>query len=323
MTNSSRHKIDVVIPLYNESAGLISFHSELTKELSKITDYDFEIIYCDDGSTDNTSELVKNLSHDKFKIKLIKLTRNFGKEMALTAGIAAATGVAIVILDGDGQHPPELIYDFIKSWENGSKVVVGIRSNNESKGIVKKLGSWSFYKIFNLVTGQKLTIGSTDFRLIDKAVQREFLKLKESNRITRALIDWLGFKKEYIYFQAKAREFGEPGYSTQKLFKLAIDSFVSITPRPLYIFGYAGVFITLISFITGILVIIEQLILGDPWHWRFTGTAMLGILITFLIGIVLISQGILSLYISLLHNQTKQRPLYVIDYLGSLGIRED
>lgn len=322
MNDTRKKLISIVVPLHNEGPGINKFHNDLSDELDKISNCHFEIIYCDDGSTDNTAELVKSLKSES-DIRFIKFSRNFGKEKALTAGIAESVGDAIIMIDGDGQHPQELIPQFIKEWRAGNKVVVGVRTNNGSEGFVKKFGSWSFYKLFNKLTGQKLIVGSTDFRLIDKSVQKEFLKLTENNRITRALIDWLGFSKKYIYFRAKPREYGDPGYSTQKLFKLAIDSFVSITPRPLYIFGYTGIIITVVSLVTGVLVIIEQLILGDPWHWNFTGTAMLGILITFLIGIVLISQGILSLYISLLHNQTKQRPLYIIDRSGSFGIKEE
>ena len=322
MNKAQLPNISIVVPLYNESRGLQSFHTNLVAELNKLSSYNFEIIYCDDGSTDHTAEAVKGLNFDDFKIKLIKLSRNFGKENALTACIAQAHGDAIIMIDGDGQHPQTLIPKFINAWENGAKVVVGVRTNNKSSSLIKKVGSWTFYRVFNKITGQKLIVGSTDFRLIDKSVQKEFLKLNETNRVTKALIDWLGFKREYIYFEANDRIHGEPGYSTKKLAKLAVDSFVSITPRPLYIFGYIGVAISFISFILGVAVIIEQLILGDPWHWKFSGTAMLAIILVFLVGIVLMSQGILSLYISMLHNQNKQRPLYIIDRENSIGIKE-
>ena len=313
--------ISIAVPLFNEALGIEVFHNQLLNELSKIEKYQFEIIYCDDGSTDNTTEIIKKLELKKYNIKLIQFSRNFGKEIALTACINEARGNAVITLDGDGQHPQHLIADFINSWEKGAKVVIGVRKNNMSEGISKKLGSWIFYKSINNLTGQKLVVGSTDFRLIDRSVQKEFIKLTEPNRITRALIDWLGFKRHYIYFDAVERIHGSPGYSTKKLIKLAVDSFVSISPRPLYLFGYLGVGISFISFITGLIVIIEQLILGDPLNWSFTGTAMLGILIIFLVGIVLMSQGILSVYTSMLNIQSKQRPLYIIDYDESIGLK--
>ena len=141
--------------------------------------------------------------------------------------------------------------------------------------------------------------------------------------MTRALIDWLGFKRHYIDFTANARAEGSAGYSHRKLIVLATNSFVSLTTMPLYICGYLGIFITSTAFVLGATVIIEQLLLGDPFNWNFTGTAMLSVMLVFLVGIVLLSQGVLALYISHIHRQSKQRPLYVIDYADSVGIDTD
>ncbi|HSX53094.1 MAG TPA: glycosyltransferase family 2 protein [Patescibacteria group bacterium] len=313
--------LSVVVPLHNEADGLLAFNTSL-ETAAKTAAENYEIIYCDDGSTDDTAGLVKKLRSDNPRIKLIKLSRHFGKESALSAGIAEANGQAILTIDGDGQHPVELIPDFVKKWQGGAQVVVGISTNRKSESTVKRLGSRLFYKTFNLLTGQKLISGMTDYRLIDRAVQKEFVKLSEVDRVTRGLIDWLGFKREYIEYTEKLRTTGTPGYSFSSLVKLATNSFVSLSPTPLYLFGYLGVFITISSFILGVAVFIEQLLLSDPWNWNFTGTAMLGILVLFLVGIVLMSQGILSLYISRIHSQSKQRPLYVIDRSGSLGIKD-
>lgn len=312
----------VVVPLYNESNGLEAFHVSLMDVLKPL-DKTFEVIYIDDGSEDNTAQIIQNLHKTDMDIKLIKFSRNFGKENALSAGIAQACGQAIIMLDGDGQHPPDLIPKFIKAWQAGAQVVVGIRTDNVDEGWFKKLGSRFFYKLFNRFTGQKLVAGSTDFRLIDKSVQQAFLCLEETDRITRGLIDWLGFQREFINFKANPRLAGSPSYSPRKLMGLAANSFVSLSLTPLYLFGYLGVFITGLSLILGTSVLIEQIFLGDPWHWKFTGTAMLSILLLFLVGMVLMSQGILSLYISHIHNQSKRRPLYVIDHKGSAGLEND
>ena len=320
MPSSKNPALSVVVPLYNESAGVANFHASLIQVVDDVSAGSYEIIYCDDGSADNTGSVIKQLRAGDSQIKLISLSKNFGKENALAAGISQATGQAIIMLDGDGQHPVELIPKFVDAWKAGAQVVVGVRSENQKEGFTKRFGSKVFYKLFNSLTGQKMLAGSTDFRLIDKVVQQAFLELKESDRITRGLIDWLGFKRELIYFTANARQAGSASYSNRKLIRLATDSFVSLSPTPLYLFGYLGVFITFSSLLLGLSVILEQLILGDPWHWKFTGTAMLGILIIFLVGIVLMSQGILSLYISHIHTQSKQRPLYIIDYGKSAGI---
>src|SRR5581483_7942963 len=298
--------LSVVVPVFNEAEGLAHFNDSLLEVLNQL-DLEFEVIYCDDGSTDNTSGLISKWAKTNRKIKLIRLSRNFGKENALTAGIAAAQGEAILMIDGDGQHPVELIPRFISAGRGGAKVVVGMRSDNTHLTWFKNFMSGGFYKVFNRLTHQKLMSGTTDFRLIDRSVQQVFLTLTESGRITRGLIDWLGFEREYITFKARPRLHGQPRYSYIKLVKLAANSLVSLSPKPLYVFGYLGIFITIGSFLLGTAVFIEQILLGDPGHWKFTGTAMLGILLLFLVGILLMSQGILSLYISHIHNQSKNR----------------
>ena len=310
-------KLSVVVPVYNEAAGLPAFHKSLLATLAGLS-YDWEVIYCDDGSTDKTAELVGNWHQADKRVKLVRLSRNFGKESALAAGIAAAGGDAIVTIDGDGQHPVELLPQFLAAWQDGAQVVVGVRDSINGG----RPGSRLFYTLFNQLTSQKLVPGSTDYRLIDKVVRQAFLELKETDRITRGLIDWLGFRRAFVHFDVKPRHSGAGSYDRAKRWQLATHSFVSLTPKPLYIFGWLGVFITVCALLLGSAVFIEQLLLGDPWHWRFTGTAMLGILTLFLVGIILMSQGILSLYISHMHTQSKQRPLYVIDYQASAGIEK-
>lgn len=316
---SNTKRLSVVVPIYNESAGIERFNDELNKVLSA-TKLDYEVIYCDDGSLDNSADIIKRLSESDNHIKLLRFTTNFGKENALTAGISRASGQAVLMIDGDGQHPIELIPKFIESWKSGAKVVIGVRRSNSKAGWTKRVESKLFHLLLNNMSAQKLKHGSTDFRLIDQDVRKAFLTMPERERITRGLIDWLGFEPSYIYFSALPRVYGTPTQSRKKLFKLATLSFISLSTTPLYLFSYLGGLITTLSFLLGLLVLIEQLILGDPWHWKFTGTAMLGILLVFLVGLVLISQGIMSLYISHIHTQSKQRPLFVIDYDKSIGI---
>lgn len=323
MSSPSRPLISVTVPLYNEAAGILAFHSQLVQVIKTATKNSYEIIYCDDGSTDSTATLVQKLCTKNSRVKLIKLSRNFGKESALSAAIHQATGDGILMMDGDGQHPVDMIPRFIKAWQDGAEVVIGLRADKDQESFAKKLGSWLFYKLFNRLTGQTMTPGATDYRLIDRAVQQAFLSLTETDRITRGLIDWLGFKRQFIPIKRLARTAGTPGYSLSGLIKLATNSFVSLSSTPLYLFGYIGVFIASSSLLVGLTVLIEQVILRDPWRWQFTGSAMLGILILFLVGIILISQGIISLYISHMHSQTKGRPLYVIDYKGSAGISHE
>jgi len=226
-------------------------------------------------------------------------------------------------MDSDGQHPPKLIPEFIKKWENGAQVVIGVRSSNEKEGIVKKYGSRLFYKMLNSISGATMVPKSTDFRLIDKSVQTEFLRFSERNRITRGLIDWLGFRREYISFDSPARIAGKASYKTSQLVSLALNSFISLSLKPLYIFGWVGFIITTISSIIGIFIVIEQIALGDPLNIGFTGSAMLGIFMSFMIGLVLMSQAVMAAYVSHIHTQTQGRPLFVVNRHGSVSLPKE
>ncbi|TAL15290.1 glycosyltransferase [Patescibacteria group bacterium] len=318
MTSQQKPMLSLVIPVYNEHAGLQAFHSSLAEVLEKLS-MPYEVIYCDDGSTDGSKDVLATIAANDNAVKTIVFSRNFGKESALSAGIIQAKGEAIITIDADGQHPVELIPKFVDAWKSGARVVVGIRKSTNGN-MLKKLESKLFYSVFNKLSSQKLIPGSTDFRLIDQSVQSAFLELGESNRMTRALIDWLGFESTYIKFELNKRMQGKPGYSQRKLLQLAMNSIVSLSPRPLYILGYLGMIVTTIALLLGLTVIVEQIILGDPMHLRITGTAMLGILLLFFVGILLISQGVLAIYISHIHTESKHRPLYVIDYLHSKRI---
>lgn len=310
--------LSIVVPVYNEGAGLELFQKSLVDVLEKLNK-SYEIIYCDDGSTDNTAALVRRWCDIDDHIKLIKLSRNFGKEIAVTAGVHTAHGKAIITIDGDGQHPVELIPEFIKHWEAGSKVVVGLRSANQREGLVKRYGSKLFYKLFSQLAGTKLVPGATDFRLIDRAVQQEFIKMTERNRITRGLVDWLGYKRDYIKFTANPRLAGQAGYSFKKLSKLAIDSVISLSISPLYVSAYLGAVVLPISALLGIFMVFNALI-GDPLGLHATGSAYLMVLVLFLVGVLLVSQGIIGLYLSHIHTETQNRPLYIIDTQESANL---
>lgn len=253
-------------------------------------------------------------------IRLVSLTRNFGKEMALAAGIAQARGKAILTVDADGQHPVGRIPEFVQAWRSGGQVVVGVRQENQHEGWIKKYGSKLFYVLFNWLSGERMIAGSGDFRLIDREVQQVFMQLHEPNTITRGLIDWLGFERIYIPYKANARTAEAPRYTIRRLVRLAAHSFVSLSPKPLYAFGYLGLGITAVSFTIGTAVAVQQLLLGDPLSWDFTGTAMLSILVLFLVGLVLVAQGVMALYVSHIHMQAKGRPLYIVNRRKSQGI---
>lgn len=317
----SQKLLSIVVPIHNEEEGIKDF---ITKSLLPVIEkikYNYELILVNDGSTDHTLDILQKLSAENKHIITLSLSRNFGKEPALSAGLMYAKGDAAITIDADGQQPPELIPKFINKWEHGAEIVTGVRDRYTKHGLIPKLGSKLFYRLLRLMGNKSTVPGSTDFRLLDRVVIDEFNKLSEHNRITRGLIDWLGFKQEYIDYIYGVRTAGKPSYSFKKLFHLAIDSFVSMSTTPLVIFGYLGVFITIGSFILGLFCIINQYILGDPLGLYWNGSVQLAIFITFLIGLVMISQAITALYISHIHAESQGRPLYIIDQKESRNLK--
>ena len=311
MINAHTPTISVVIPVYNEHAGLAAFNTALTAVLSALGE-EYEIIYCDDGSTDGSTILLQELASQHKEVRVVCLSRNFGKEIATTAGLHAAKGAAIITLDADGQHPVELIPQFVKKWQEGAKVVIGVRVDRRQASLAKRLGSRLFHGLFRRVSGIKIVPGAGDFRLIDRVVQTEFVRMTERNRITRGLIDWLGYQREYIPYRENPRLHGTATYSLSRLLKLAIDSAISLSISPLYITAYIGAVVLPAASLLGLGMGVNFL-LRDPLHLHATGGAYLMVLILFLVGILLVSQGIIGLYLSHIHTETQNRPLYVVD----------
>ncbi len=310
----SMKMISFVVPIYNEEEGIKKFLDiELMPVVEKINKYNTEVILVNDGSSDGTLEVIQKYAVKNKNVKVVALSRNFGKEPALSAGIKYAKGDAIITIDADGQQPPKIIPQFIQKWEEGADIVTGVRDHYTKHGLIPKLGSKLFYKMLGAMGNKSTVPGSTDFRLIDRAVAEEFNRLSEHNRITRGLIDWLGFKQEYIYYIYGVRMAGKPSYNLKKLFNLAIDSFVSMSTTPLVIFGYIGIIITILSGLLGLFIIIQQYILGDPLGLYWDGGVQMAVFVTFLVGLVLISQAITALYISHIHAESQGRPLYIVD----------
>lgn len=303
--------ISLVVPVHNE-VGNLDWHHKKIKDFFDGQSIKHEIVYVDDGSVDESLDEIKSLAAKDSSVRYVEFSRNFGKEAATSAGIGQATGDAIVIIDADGQHPIELVGKFIEEWNAGYDVVVGVRKQNEKEGLVKRYGSKLHYRILSSLTGGNAVPGSTDFRLIDRKVADEFNKLTEHNRITRGLIDWLGFKRSYVEFTSAARHSGRASYSFRKLVRLALHSFVSQSTKPLQFAGILGFIVTIAAAILGVFLLIENYVLNDPLELAVTGTAMLAIFLSFLVGLVLICQWLLALYVESIHNETQNRPLYII-----------
>jgi polyisoprenyl-phosphate glycosyltransferase len=309
---SEKKLISIVVPIYNEEKNIRLFFQTLVKVLAGLADFDFEIIFVNDGSIDQSALIIEQLAKTDGRIKYLEFSRNFGKEIATTAGLNNARGAAAIMIDADLQHPPALILELIAKWQNGAEVVIGVRKTNRGAGLVKMIGSQIFYKIINNITDIKIMPQATDFRLIDRVVIDEFNRFTENNRMTRALIDWLGFRREYIYFDADPRTDGCARYGFWKLCKLAVASFISLSLLPLKLAGYLGVLIVFGSGLFGLYILLGGYIFHFAHPSSFSGSAQLAILIVFLVGIILMSLGLIALYIANIHGEVARRPLYVV-----------
>ncbi len=308
----------MVVPIYNEEEGIQNF---LMRQLMPILDtlsYKTEVVLVNDGSRDRTVDKIQDCMSGKKNVKLISFARNFGKEVALTAGLQYATGDAVIMIDADGQHPVEIIPKMVGKWENGAQIVTAVRDENTTK---HKMGSRVYYAMMKMFGNKNIVVGAMDFRLVDRGVVDEFNRMTERNRLTRGLIDWLGIPQEYIKVHTKNRMNGKPTYSAKKLMTLTVDGLVSSSRTPLLIFGYIGGFITIVSLILGLFILIQQYILGDPLGLDWSGAVAMSVFVSFLVGLVLISQAITAIYISQIHVEAKGRPLYVVDKRKSFGIK--
>lgn len=305
--------VSIIVPLFNEAPNLAWHHKKMTEALTKLN-VEYEIIYVNDGSDDDSLSILKSLKKEDSVVRYVSFSRNFGKEAATTAGLRVAKGDAAIMIDSDGQHPVELIETFIAEWANGYKQVVGIRKEHGERRLFKRIGSRLFYIILHFLGGNDSSQhGLTDFRLVDRQVIDEYNRLSEHGRITRNLLDWLGFSRKLVPFEAAERHAGEASYSMRKLSKLAIDAIVKHSTRPLKFIGLAGVLVSLVTALLGVFIVFEMYLLGDPLLLHITGTATLAIFLSFMVGVVLTCQGLLALYIENVYYETQNRPLYIIE----------
>lgn len=308
----TKQLISIIVPIHNESQNISPLYAALTEQLQKLSAYDYELVMIDDGSRDDSLKRLRYLAKRNHRVQVLELTRNFGKEAAISAGLHAAHGDAAILIDADLQHPPEHLGQFVKKWEKGADIVIGIRAYSAQEKWFKRFSSKLFYRLFRLLSSTDVVPHATDYRLLDRCAIDTFATLTERNRITRGLIDWLGFRRDYVSFTAPPRQHGEAGYNLRKLFSLAIDSFTSHSLLPLKLAGYLGIMIILITGPLGIFMYIEKYLMNDQYGMHFTGTAMLAVLTLFLVGTVLGCLGLVALYIARIHTEVMNRALYII-----------
>lgn len=302
--------IAIVVPVYNEAGNVLKLHSRLSSVTKLLSQYRWSFVYVNDGSMDNSLEALKSIASDFSSVKVIDLSRNFGKEIALTAGVhETEISDAIICIDADLQHPPELIPRLVEQWEQGAEVVVTIRKDVAGHSFFRKICSKLYYYLVNKISYVEMVPQTTDFRLYDKKVVQAFVHATERERMFRGIMDWLGFKRHYVEFTADERYSGSSGYTYYKLWRLAVHGFTSYSLWPLRVAGYIGGFITCISGFALLWMAINQLVSDEV---LYTAIAYVLLTNTFLIGIVLMAIGLVALYVGIIHTEVINRPLYVI-----------
>ena len=300
--------ISVVVPVYNEELMMKDFYDELRRTMDGLK-HPFEIILVNDGSLDGSLALIKRLRAGDQRIKIISLSRNFGHQAALTAGLDVAKGNAVIMMDADLQHPPQLIPELIRHWEMGYEVVYTIRKETEKVGFFKKHSSAFFYRVLGLLTNVQVSQGASDFRLLDQKVVERFRMIKEKARFLRGLVNWLGFRQVSVEFSAPGRPAGGSKYSLKRMMKFAIDGITTFSGAPLQLAMYLGFLIALLAFLYLAYAIIIRLFTDAA----MPGWASLIATVLFLGGVQLITLGIMGEYIYRIYEEVKQRPIYIVD----------
>lgn len=298
--------ISIVTPVYNEEDNVVFFHEEITKVM-KTTGMDYELIYVNDGSKDRTDELIRELAEKDPHVRAITFARNFGHQTAITCGMDFARGDAVITMDGDMQHPPELIPLLLKKWKDGYDIVQTIRTSTEDSGFIKKITSAGYYKVINSISKTPVTPGGSDFRLMNRKSLDVFLRFREHARFIRGIVGGLGFKQTTIKFEAPARHAGVSKFSMNKMLHFAMDGILTNSTTPLRAAFYAGA----VSGFIGILLILHVLysyLVGNT----VPGWATMTILIAFFGSANLVGLGIIGEYIGRIYEETKDRPLYWI-----------
>ena len=308
----------VVVPMYNEEE-VIGVTCARLREAMDSTGVGYEILLVNDGSRDKTAEIANKICLEDPRFRMLLFSRNFGHQVAITAGMDYARGEAIVVIDADLQDPPELIGQMLEKWREGYEVVYGRRISRKGESAFKKLTSALFYRFLRGITDVDIPVDVGDFRLIDRKVRDALLKVNERNRYIRGLISWLGFNSTGVDFIREKRYAGETKYPFRKMIKFAFDAVASFSLKPLKLASYVGIFISFFSFIY-LLVVIFQGIFTDS---AITGWASSIAVSLFFNGVILIILGIVGEYIGRIYDEVKGRPLYIVSRTVNIGDDEN
>ena len=312
-------KITIIIPAYNEEESLEKLYDRLSKVVNGITNYEFEMLFINDGSKDKTKEILKELREKDNRVSYVNFSRNFGKETAMMAGMDYAKGDAVVFIDADLQDPPELIPELIKYWEQGYDDVYAKRRSRKGETFIKKFTSKMYYKILQSLTRVEIQKDTGDFRLLDIRCVNALRKMRESQRCSKSMFSWIGYNKKEVLFDRDPRVAGTTKWNYKKLVDLAIDGITSFTTSPLRISTYLSIPTFLTLFIYFIYVIIKCIVQDVPMQ-AFQAIILICL---FFFGTIILLIGIIGEYLGRIFNETKNRPLYFVDDYNGEKERND
>ena len=302
-------KISIIVPAYNEEESLPFLYERLTNLLNSIENYEFEVLFINDGSKDKTLEIIKELRQKDERFCYVNLSRNFGKEVAMMAGLDYAKGDAVIFIDADLQDPPELIPELIKYWEEGYDDVYAKRKSRDGETFLKKFTSKMYYKILQKMSRVEIQKDTGDFRLLDRRCVNALRRLRESQRCSKSMFSWIGYKKKEVLFDRDARIAGKTKWNYKKLVDLAIDGITSFTTSPLRLATYISIPTFMMLAVYAIYVIAKCFVVKEMIH----AYQAIILLILFFSGIQILLFGIVGEYLGRIFNETKNRPLYLVD----------
>ena len=302
-------ELSVVVPLYNEELVIEAMYEKLSAVLSN-AEINYEVVMVNDGSRDQTISLAQKICESDPRVKLLSFSRNFGHQIAITAGMDRCAGQAIVVIDADLQDPPAVIIDMMKIWKQGYQVVYGVREKRKGESWFKIFTAASFYRILKRMTSVEIPVDTGDFRLLDRSVLDEFKKMRERARFVRGMVSWIGFKQGAVYYSRDPRLAGETKYPLSKMVRFAVDGILSFSQIPLRISSAFGLISAAISFFFMLYGIIVKYFFPQN---AIPGWASLFSAILFIGGVQLICMGVLGEYVGRIYEETKGRPLYIVE----------
>jgi glycosyltransferase involved in cell wall biosynthesis len=313
----TQQTLAVVVPAYNEGDGLRAFHARLAAVFDQL-DLQPSVLYVDDGSRDDTWAVIESLAAADPRVGSLRLSRNFGKELALTAGLDRADADAVIVIDADLQDPPELIPAFIAKWREGHDAVFGTRLEREGETWVKKATAAMFYRLIGRLSKTPVPRDTGDFRLLSRRAIEALRELRERHRFMKGLFGWVGFRQVALPYHREPRHAGTSKFNYWKLWNFAIEGITSFSSAPLRIAMYAGLLVALLAFGFGVWIVVKTLVWGDP----VAGYPSLMVAMLFLGGVQLMALGVIGEYLGRLYEESKQRPLYLVDEFNPARTRD-